>query len=276
MKEIHVLNLGAGTQSTMVALMPAVVPDRVPQFTAAIFADTGEESAPTYSHLRWIQANVAFPVLVRSRGRLGDDLMLLGVETSDSARIPAFLAANEGVQQGMMRRSCTFHYKIQVINQTIRRELLGLERYKHVGKDVRVHTYTGLSYEEGSRIAKVNARALPWQTFHHPLHELHITRPMAKEWLRDRVPHAVPRSACVFCPYRRDDEWIELKRTDPVGFARAVEVDSALRSGARCVGGMRKAAYLHPSCRPLDQVEFIEDDQPVFSFAQECHGMCGL
>jgi hypothetical protein len=55
MKELHILNLGAGVQSTTLYLM---FMRRVlqPQIDYAIFADTGEEPTPVYRHLEWLQS----------------------------------------------------------------------------------------------------------------------------------------------------------------------------------------------------------------------------
>src|SRR4051812_10886041 len=85
---IHVLNLGAGVQSTALALMEqkglllqrdldkgtdaarhklqAVTGDEPIKFTAAVFADTGDEPRDVYTHLGWLIEQVDFPILIRS------------------------------------------------------------------------------------------------------------------------------------------------------------------------------------------------------------------
>lgn len=50
MSEHHILNLGAGVQSTALYLFSRE-PDAKFWFDLAIFADTGEESASVYHHL---------------------------------------------------------------------------------------------------------------------------------------------------------------------------------------------------------------------------------
>lgn len=61
MREVHVLNLGAGVQSTALALLSIakIFPERIPVFDCAIFADVGEEPAAVYSHLGWLAAKCA-------------------------------------------------------------------------------------------------------------------------------------------------------------------------------------------------------------------------
>jgi hypothetical protein len=53
-----ILSLGAGVQSTTLALMTARgdLSPGFPQPTAAVFADTGWEPASVYRHLRWLIA----------------------------------------------------------------------------------------------------------------------------------------------------------------------------------------------------------------------------
>ena len=48
----------------------------------------------------------------------------------------------------MVRRQCTAEYKIEVVNRTIRRELLGLKPRQRIPKDVLIHQYFGISTDE--------------------------------------------------------------------------------------------------------------------------------
>src|SRR5437660_1604308 len=72
--EYHILNLGAGVQSTTLYLMS--MRGEAPKFECAIFADTGEESEATYAHLSWLESLKGPPILRRSIGKLGDHLMV--------------------------------------------------------------------------------------------------------------------------------------------------------------------------------------------------------
>jgi len=96
--------------------------------------------------------------------------------------------------------------------------------------------------------------------------------------LRIFVPHETPRSACVFCPYRSDPEWEILKETDPVGWARACEIDEALRKEGVIINRkMNDKMYLHRSCQPLVSVVFQEQPHVFNQFTvAECEGMCGV
>ncbi len=111
----RVLNLGAGVQSTTLYLM-YLAGEITPAIDCAIFADTGEEPQGVYDHLNWLKGLGGPPILVRSVGRLGEDLMRGRNSTGQRfASIPAFTAAVEGQQLGIVRRQCTKEYKVEVI-----------------------------------------------------------------------------------------------------------------------------------------------------------------
>jgi len=98
-------------------------------------------------------------------------------------------------------------------------------------------------------------------------------------WLRERVPHTVPRSACVFCPFHTNHEWAELRRSDPAGWARAVAIDEALRRDGNVVNrGMDQKLYLHRSCLPLVAINFdaLAPEAVDSMTTGECDGMCGV
>ena len=92
-----------------------------------------------------------------------------------------------------------------------------------------------------------------------------------------QIPHEVPRSACVFCPFKSNQEWRYLRDNDPAGWARAVEVDDALRRpGTVANRNLEQSMYLHRSCLPLANVEFGAKDGSGGVAGGECEGMCGL
>jgi hypothetical protein len=98
-------------------------------------------------------------------------------------------------------------------------------------------------------------------------------------YLRDKLPHQVPKSSCVFCPYRTNQSWKHLKATDPQGWDRAVEIDRALRDKSSvCNRGFRQELFVHRSCVPLEVIGFdaLQPNALDPMATGECHGMCGL
>lgn len=283
MTEYHVLNLGAGVQSTTLYLMS--MEGIVRPFDVAIFADTGEEPQAVYAHLEWLQALNGPPILVRTIGRLGDDLRDGRNSTGGRfASIPAYTTANGGIDVGRTRRQCSMEYKVAVIEQTIRREVVGLKPRQRIPKDVTVHQYFGISLDEKSRATRIWERhhidhSMPGVP-HFPLIDKQMTRANCLDWLADRVPHIVPRSACTFCPFHSDAEWQHLKDAGGADWARAVEIDHALRTtGTVANRDMDQVMYVHRSCKPIDAIDFhprVNTKELQLGFGVECEGVCGV
>ena len=73
---LHIISLGAGVQSSTMALM-AAAGEITPMPTCAIFADTQDEPASVYKWLDWLEPKLPFPSLIhrnpswaRARGYL--------------------------------------------------------------------------------------------------------------------------------------------------------------------------------------------------------------
>jgi hypothetical protein len=274
MRTLRVLNLGAGVQSTYLYLQ-----DDIP-YDAAIFADTQEEPAAVYHNLAYLESLGRFPILRVSFGSLGEQLIAgRNCHGGRFASIPAFTRSKGDAREGRLRRQCTREAKIDAIVQSIRRDLLGLRpRQRFPVKQVEVVQYLGLSADEVGRASRVlGAWRLKWSRPVFPLIDKGLSRRDCQLWLSANVPHHVERSACVFCPYRRDEEWRDLRDRDPAGWDRAVEIDAALRSdNCRAAKGLERPIYLHRSCVPLPLVDLIEGGQTFLPFAsEECTGMCG-
>lgn len=283
--EVHVLNLGAGVQSTALYLMAQA--GEIHAVDCAIFADTGEEPKAVYAHLEWLQSIGGPKIIVRSAGSLGNDL-LHGRNSNGGrfASIPCFTQEQGSNEVGRTPRQCSKEYKTEVIERAIRRDVLGLAPRKHVPKGVQIFQYFGISWDERSRASRI------WERFHiesstraepvFPLVDRQWTRANCIEYLAGKVPHETPRSACVFCPFHRDLEWQNLKDRDVEGWARAVEIDGALRVPGNVINRRMEAGmYLHRSCKPLVQVEFhprenVNELQLGIGFGVECEGVCGV
>ena len=296
-KELHILNLGAGVQSTTLALLAArgELKDDAGnpiRFDCAIFADTMEEPEDpgysVYDHLGWLETQLPFPIIRVSAGKLGDHLKHGTNSTGGKfVSIPAFtLGKNKKGKRKVskVRRQCTKEYKIAPIEMAIRRNVLGLAPRKWIPRGLIVHHYIGISLDEAGRMLKAKKRQaekpVKWAQFHYPLIEnLGWTREDCRKFLKDIVPHRVPRSACVFCPFHDNAEWKSIKARGGRDWSRAVEIDEALRVEGNVVNrNMDQQMFLHRSCVPLKDIDFdslganAADDK---SMAGECQGMCG-
>lgn len=282
MREFHVLNLGAGVQSTALYLM-VMRGELDITLDCAVFSDLGEEPESVYRHLEWLQKQKGPPIWITRRHgdlTLGAALMQRDTPGARFASIPAFTAYSEGgtASGGMARRQCTREWKVEAVERFIRQELVGLEPGQRMPKDVKVHQYFGFSFDEAGRAARTRIRyqqEIPWGEPHFPLFDEMMTRADCERYLEGIVPHKVPRSACVFCPYKSNYEWRQLKDHDPEGWARACEVDEGLRATESIVNrGLVSKLYVHKSCVPLARAPLGEEQGELFDM--ECEGGCGL
>ncbi|MGH9151341.1 MAG: hypothetical protein ACRD03_02820 [Acidimicrobiales bacterium] len=273
---IRVLSLGAGVQSTTVALMSAL--GELDRLDACIFADTGWEPREVYEHLAWLEAQMAdadIPVHRVSNGDIRRDAL---DPDHRFASMPLFVRRPDG-RRGMIRRQCTSEYKIKPIERRLR-ELAGLKPRQRCD-DVLVEQWLGISWDE---VRRMSDPSFPWIAKRYPLIDLRMTRRDCHRWLLDHGVNA-PRSACVGCPFRRDHEWRHLRDTDPAGWADAVEFDRLIRSGHTARAGQQQQllgeAYLHESLVPLDEVDLTtpEDRGQLvlieLDVADECGMSCG-
>ena len=265
--EYHILSLGAGVQSTAVYLLG--MEGKIP-LTHAVFADTGDEPKAIYEHLEWMKSLGGPPIHVASKGHKLSDA-ILHQKHGRFAAVPFFTKKLDG-EISMTRRQCSKEYKVEVIERYIRREILGLQPRRRIPKNVTVQEYFGISLDEGHRSLGVRKRC---KHPNFPLIDMLWTRGSCYEYLRDKVPHQTPRSACVFCPYHDDREWIHV-RNSPEDWALAVKVDEVLRKPGHIVNRkMKLPMYAHRSGVPLKDAQF-KNEQQFNAFTRECEGMCGV
>lgn len=277
---LTVLNLGAGVQSTTMALMAAEglikpMPD---------FADTGWEPQGVYETLDWLHEILPFEVRKVSAEYNGQPAslktdMIDGFNVTRSHRhmsIPLHLHHPDG-RKGIGTRQCTSAYKVLPIQRAIRREL-GVGYKKRVPKDTMVEQWLGISTDEAIRMRDSR---VPWSQHRYPLIDMGFTRQDCLEWFRSRHPNReLTRSACVGCPFRTNKEWLDVREQDPQGFAEAVEIDRLIRSPDYDTM-LATNPFLHYSMQPLDvaveEASKQKDMNPSFpGFLNECDGLCGV
>lgn len=150
-------------------------------------------------------------------------------------------------------------------------------------KDVHINQYFGISLDEAGRSRRIEKRLAKrkWTTVKFPLLALNMTRTDCIAYLKDKVPHETPRSACVFCPFHNDAEWLRIK-SNPCDWNAAVEIDEALRQpGVVLNRKINQKLYLHRSCEPLVNITFNpkptqREIQTNLNYQEECLGVCGV
>ena len=263
---LNVISLGAGVQSTTMALM-AAHGEIEPMPGCAIFADTFGEPQEVYDHLDWLEAALPFPIHSVSKGNLGKDLIdYLEGRSRTGANIPFFISVNGS--PGIMNRSCTRDYKVNPVRKKAE-QLAKIGRKKP--QDVKITQWLGISVDEAHRM-KESQR--PYIKNRYPLIELRMSRGDCLAWIKRKGYETPPRSACWYCPYSSNERWRHLRESQPEEWQKAVDFDATLRSKGKWPGG-KGLAYLHRSLEPLDKAD-LGDDRTIDMFGNECEGMCGV
>lgn len=269
----RVLSLGAGVQSTCLALMAERGDYGLTKPDFAIFADTGWEPPEVYEHLEWLKSQLSFEVVTVRSGNIRDDI--LEGKMPDGSKflgIPAFLTGPDG-SSGILHRQCTTHYKTNPINSYLR-ERLEIMPKRRAPVDVQVEMWLGISSDEAIRQKPGKEE---WVTKRYPLLELDFSRAQLQNWFNENYPNRnLPSSSCIGCPYHSDSIWKHLKENDPKSFQDAVFIDQALRNVPATKGAIKGEAYLHRSRIPLIDVDFSPAVGYHDAMLEECEGLCGI
>tara|TARA_R100000278_G_C5463112_1_gene161651 strand:- start:481 stop:1314 length:834 start_codon:yes stop_codon:yes gene_type:complete len=273
-KKLRVLSLGAGVQSTTLALM--IEKGEVPMVDCAIFSDVGAEPKLVYEHLDWLEKQLSYPVYRVQWRNLKKDIISASQGKYKAFIAPFFTKNKKTQKKGMLRRQCTSDYKIKPLQQKVR-ELLGYNKGEKVEKDTHVEMLMGISWDEIQR-QKINQ--LKYITNIYPLIEKQINRHQCLKWMKTNNYPKPPRSACIFCPYHSNEEW-RLIRENKEEWNEVIKLDQSIRSEEQYKntqsGSVKDQLYLHRDCKPIDEVDFRTDEEKgQYSLLDECEGMCGI
>lgn len=264
----HIISLGAGVQSSTMALMAAhgeIAP--MPEY--AIFADTGWESSEVYQWLDWLTDQLPFPVIraCRSGADLGQQALSVAIQglTRSGQSLPPFHLSPNGI----MPLQCSKEFKTRVVQKHIRQSL-GLEAGQRGPKEITITQWLGISRDEAHRMKDCE---LKYVRNRFPLVDMRLSRHDCLVWMANHKYPKPPRSSCIFCPYRSAKEWIHLRDNLPTDWDAAVRFDKAIRNG---YDGLEGSAFVHPQRVPLDEVDFSQIDNQASLFGNECEGMCGV
>lgn len=187
------------------------------------------------------------------------------------ASIPGYTKDEKG-KIGMLRRQCTYEYKIYQVHSGIR-ILQGLRKRERFRPTA---IWIGITLDEVQRVKPSQDN---WARNIYPFVGLPYKSFFDKPWTRDdciaffkenNLP-VPPKSSCVFCPYQSSKRWLSCL-DNPIDKKIALDVDSNIRDSSR--KGVHAKIYLTKHCLPLDQVQFEDNSTDLFD--NECEGHCGL
>ena len=250
-----VWSCGGGTQSAAIAAL--IVKGELPKPDLSVIADTGREATDTWrfyeAKLRPALASVGVDLVRLPHsfdGKGWNTVDLYSGKDGDTVIMPMFTAK---IGRGMLPKFCSNEWKSRPVQRFIRNH--GLKSGE---------IWIGFSIDEFQRMKAADPDAKWNHTY--PLIDRRMSRGDCIALVESMGWGTPPRSACWMCPYRSDQEWLHLKRTDPLDFERAVKLEKKLQQRDADV-------YFHDSCQPLESVQFNEEQGDMFD--RPCaSGMC--
>ncbi len=265
-KQIEILSLGGGVQSSTLALM-AAKGEVTPMPVAAVFADTGDEPPNVYKWLEWLTPLLPFPVITERKDQSLSEHIFSGIKNKKRASNPPLFTKPENAvkSEGILTRDCTVDFKVGVIRRAVRRLM------KEHGVKTVVQ-WIGISLDETVRMKPSRVK---YSTHRWPLIDMRMSRHDCFRWMEKNGYPKPPRSACVYCPHHNNKEWRRLRDEEPEAWNQAVEFDKKIRTGIHKV---KAECFVHRDCKPLDEVDLSTDADrgQGLLWGNECEGMCGV
>lgn len=268
---------GIGQQSMAMYFMSSM--GILPRLDYSIFADPGREKKESYEYIRWAmewaKGNNGIPIIWTGEKKLYRDLMKQSNSSGNRfASIPAYTKGGKG----QLRRQCTMEYKVAEFNKAVR-SLYDLAPYQNFPK---TEIWIGITIEELNRIRlneiKKFINVYPFcnyqtsQTYGSKFLDYQKrTRNDCVNWLKENGFEVPPTSLCTFCPFQPDKSWLHTKKEDPKEWKALLKLDNAIRYSSK--KGKNGPIYLHRSGKPLDEVDFNENQLPI---NYECEGHCDV
>tara|TARA_Y100001963_G_scaffold24202_1_gene32485 strand:- start:384 stop:1205 length:822 start_codon:yes stop_codon:yes gene_type:complete len=259
--DLKIISLGMGVQSTAVYLMSSME-YKLPRADYAVFADPQAEHPKTYEMLDWLlkwqKKNNGIEIIVNNKKNIYKDIKNGYKNNTRVASIPAHTHKN-----GIVRRQCTETYKINPVIESVRK-LHGLKPRQRMKP---TELWLGISTDEVQRMKE------SWRfntKYFYPLIYHNMSRAECINFYKDNNFPVPAKSSCVFCPFHSDKFWRSLKIENGSAWEMSVEIDKTIRNHPK----MEQRQYLSRHCKPLDQIDFQENQTNMF--IEECEGYCGI
>lgn len=249
MKPLRVISFGGGVQST--AMLVLANQGKITGIDAALFSNVGDDSEhpATLDYVRNVaMARSKLPVLELKPQVKGKPMTLWELAMEENTpSIPVHFAGS-----GPAQRSCTRRFKVQVIERWLRNN--GATR------DHPAEVMIGISTDE---IQRVNPkRASKIEKAIYPLIDLNLSRSACQQLIADAGWPVPPKSSCFFCPFRRRQEWSEMRRDEPHLFERAAVLEDTINQKRRERG--KDPVFLTSAAIPIrDAIGEAQDTLPL-------------
>ena len=254
--KMNIISLGAGVQSSVMALMSAKG-QITPMPDCAIFADTQWEPEAVYEHLDWLESQLPFPVYRVTAGSIREKVLK-----------PGYSDIPWHTSKGIGRRQCTKVFKLNPIRDKVK-ELAGVTHGRELAAGM-IKMWLGISLDEVWRMKESQVKYMKniW-----PLIDKEMNRNDCHQWFDREYPKhpGLVKSACIGCPLKGDAHWRDTQR-DKTSWKDAIEVDRAIRDIRE------EKQFMHHSKKPLEEVDLrtLRELGQGDLFNEDCEGMCGV
>ncbi len=239
---MKILSCGAGMQSTALALMSCAnklikedkteqfnfsYTEQVPIYDLILFCDLGLEPAWVMDQVRFIKtacewSGIPFHVI---KSTLYEDY----IENFGKKRVVSipFWSTDENGKKGKMMRNCTLDYKINLMQNFVRWEILGYRKGERTHpEDLKAHEmHLGFSKEEERRCSE-NPHKMFVNKF--PLCEMNLVRADNYAYIKDVWGLDSKASACCFCPFHTNYFFKFIKHNHTDEYKKTVQFDEIL------------------------------------------------
>lgn len=236
-KFVEVWNCGGGRQSA--AILALIIQGKLPKPDICAIADTGRENSSTWEYLNGTlqPAAKAFGLeIVRIPKSIYATVDLWGGKELETLLIPAFTTANGKV--GKLSNFCSNEWKTRVVQRWLSKKGVTTAR-----------NWLGFSIDEPKRW--IPRKDDEWTRL--PLVEQGITKEGCFKAVAEMGWKLPSHSSCWMCPNKSDSEWIDLKTNYPQDFESAAQLQREIQA-------IDPHAWLHGSCKPLEDVAFNPAD----------------
>jgi hypothetical protein len=224
---IQVWSCGGGVQSAAIAVL--IIEGRLPKPDHAIIVDTEREKSTTWDYY----TDVLRPELAKV------GLNLVRVPKSQYAKVDLYPTDGKPLipaytrPEGRLETFCSNEWKRRVIMRYLRAQ--GVKFCQN---------WIGISTDE---LHRIRTGPPAWFQPRYPLiWDVPKSRGACFELVRLAGWPEPPRSSCWMCPHHDDTEWRDMTSAD---MEKAVKFERSLQQ-------RDSNLYLHPSRKPLDQVDF--------------------
>ncbi len=178
--------------------------------------------------------------------------------------IPVFSVRSDG-KKGMMFRHCSQDAKIAPLHS---------KGKEIAGRGNKFISWIGMSTDEVVRVKDSTDKRIinRW-----PLIESNMSRSDCLKWMESKGYPKPPRSACIYCPYHNDSEWVRIRKESEEEFQFAVAFEKRLQESYKQCTRLDSVPFLHASRKPLSEVVFNPTEKTDgFQMQLPCEGMCGV